>query len=54
MAGQPKRPDDRPSRACPVRRQFHSVKGGLAMGDWVAVAIGVSGLLLIEMFVFRF
>jgi len=24
------------------------------MGDWVAVAIGVSGLLLIEMFVFRF
>jgi hypothetical protein len=25
-----------------------------AMGNWVAFAIGVSGLLLIEMFVFRF
>jgi hypothetical protein len=25
-----------------------------AMGNWVAFAIGVTGLLLIEMFVFRF
>ena len=29
-------------------------RGGLTMGDWAAFAIGVSGLLLIEMLVLRF
>lgn len=29
-------------------------KGGLAMGNWAAFAIGVSGLLLLKMFLLQF
>jgi hypothetical protein len=28
--------------------------GGLGMGDWVAIAIGVTGLLLLKMFLLQF
>ena len=33
---------------------MHTSKGGRAMGNWAVFAIGVSALLLIQIFVFRF
>jgi hypothetical protein len=54
LTGPPGSPrTSRAGRRC-VADGFGEERGGLAMGNWAAFAIGVSGLLLLKMFLLQF